>query len=279
MEKIKIAVIGAGMMGRAIISGIIKNRILSPESIFPSDIDPQKTQALHDELRTSLTASNTEAIKNAAIVLIAVKPQYLQAVLDELKGKIVPESLVISIVAGVAVQRFIDGLGHSRIVRVMPNTPAQIGEGVSGWYASADVSIEQKKFTGKILSGLGLAVPFDQESDLDLVTAVSGSGPAYVFLFIEAMIDTAVHMGLPRKTAEKIVIQTVKGSAAYLEKRGDHPAVLRNEVTSPGGTTAEALFYLEKEGLRSAVSQAMWACFDRTVEIGEGKPRRKGPSV
>ncbi len=161
----------------------------------------------------------------------------------------------------------------------MPNTPAQIGEGVSGWYASADVSIEQKKFTGKILSGLGLAVPFDQESDLDLVTAVSGSGPAYVFLFIEAMIDTAVHMGLPRKTAEKIVIQTVKGSAAYLEKRGDHPAVLRNEVTSPGGTTAEALFYLEKEGLRSAVSQAMWACFDRTVEIGEGKPCRKGPSV
>ncbi|MHC1771092.1 MAG: pyrroline-5-carboxylate reductase [Flexilinea sp.] len=279
MEKIKIAVIGTGMMGRAIISGIIKNGILLPESIFPSDIDPKKAQALHDELGTSLTTSNVEAIENASIVLIAVKPQYLQTVLDELKGKISPESLIISIVAGVPVQRLIDGLEHASVVRVMPNTPAQIGEGVSGWYATADVSMEQKELTGRILSGLGLVMLFDKESDLDLVTAVSGSGPAYVFLFIEAMIDTAVHMGLPRKTAEKIVIQTVKGSAAYLENRGDHPAVLRNEVTSPGGTTAEALFCLEKEGLRTAVSRAMWACFDRTVEIGEGKLRRKGPSV
>ncbi len=279
MDKMKMAVIGSGMMGRAIITGIIKNQILNPETIFVSDIDPEKIKELHDELHVSTAGSNVECVKGADLVLIAVKPQYLQPVLDELYGKIKSESLIISIVAGVPIQRFIDGLGNQKIVRVMPNTPAQILEGVSGWYTSPEVNSEQKVLVEKILSGLGMAIPFSKESDLDQVAAISGSGPAYVFLFMEAMIDTAVHMGFPRKIAEKLVTQTVRGSVNYFEKRGEHPAVLRNEVTSPGGTTAEALYYMEKEGLRHAVSSGMWACLNRTVELRENQPRQKGPTA
>ncbi|GAP41620.1 pyrroline-5-carboxylate reductase [Flexilinea flocculi] len=279
MENMKMAIIGSGMMGRAIITGIIQNQIFNPETIFVSDVDPEKTKALHEELGVSTAISNTECVEGADIVLIAVKPQFLQPVLDELHGKINSESLIISIVAGVPIQRFVDGLGNQKIVRVMPNTPAQILEGMSGWFTSAEVSSDQKRLVEKILSGLGLAIYFDKESDLDQVAAVSGSGPAYVFLFMEAMIDTAVHMGFPRKIAEKLVIQTVRGSADYFERRGVHPAVLRNEVTSPGGTTAEALYYMEKEGLRHAVSSGMWACLNRTIELRENLPRQKGPTV
>ncbi|NMB94177.1 MAG: pyrroline-5-carboxylate reductase, partial [Flexilinea flocculi] len=189
MENMKMAIIGSGMMGRAIITGIIQNQIFNPETIFVSDVDPEKTKALHEELGVSTAISNTECVEGADIVLIAVKPQFLQPVLDELHGKINSESLIISIVAGVPIQRFVDGLGNQKIVRVMPNTPAQILEGVSGWFTSAEVSSDQKRLVEKILSGLGLAIYFDKESDLDQVAAVSGSGPAYVFLFMEAMID------------------------------------------------------------------------------------------
>ncbi len=277
MSQKELAVIGTGMMGQAILSGLIQKEVFSPASIVVSDPDGQKTGRLQSDWGVSVADSNPDAVAGAKIVLLAVKPQFLKSVMRVLKGKLSPESLLISIITGVSVETLRDGLEHDAIIRVMPNTPAQTGDGISGWYAAAEVTIQQKEQAAKILSALGPAVLFEKESDLDIVTAVSGSGPAYVFLFIEAMVDAGVQMGLSRAVAQELVVQTVKGSAAYLEKRAAHPAVLRNEVTSPGGTTAEALFFLEQGGLRSTVARAMWACYERSVALGEGQSHRKGP--
>ena len=176
---------------------------------------------------------------------------------------------MLSIVAGVPVSRYLDDLDIDRVVRSMPNTPAQIGEGVCGWFATDAVTPEQKSLAQEILSALGMQFEVTRESDLDLVTAVSGSGPAYVYLFIESMIDAAVQLGLPRALSEKIVLQTVSGSADYMKKAGKHPVILKNEVTSPGGTTAAALAAMEKEGLRTAVTEGMIACLQKTKELGK----------
>lgn len=265
----KLAVIGAGMMGSAIIKGIIRNKILTPQDIFISDPDTEKTGQLHMTLGVNTAGSNETAVKDAEIVLIAVKPQFLDGALCTIKENISPEAMIMTIVAGVPVSWYLHTLDVKRVVRVMPNTPAQVGEGVCGWYATDAVSPEQKEMAEKILSALGVQFEVKRESDLDLVTAVSGSGPAYVYLFIESMVDTAVQMGLPRPLSQKIVLQTVLGSAAYMKAAGKHPVILKNEVTSPGGTTAAALAAMEKEGLRTAVAEGMLACLAKTIELGK----------
>lgn len=265
----KFAVIGAGMMGSAIITGVIEKKVLAPEEITISDPDTAKTENLCAKLGVVSAGSNAEAVKGADAVLIAVKPQFLGGALEELKGNLSPDALVMSIVAGVPISRYSETLGTGRVIRVMPNTPAQVGEGVCGWFAADAVSGEQKVFGENILSALGLAFEVKRESDLNLVTAVSGSGPAYVFLFIEAMTDAAVQLGLPRPLAQKIVLQTVYGSAAYMKQTGKHPVILKNEVTSPGGTTAAALWMMEKEGLRTALTDGMIACLEKTIELGK----------
>ena len=265
----KFALIGAGMMGSAIVTGIVNNKVLDAGEIFISDPDTERTEKLHERLGVNIAASNADAVKNADAVLMAVKPQFLDGALQSIKQAISPEILVISIVAGVPVSRYTDTLDVHRVVRVMPNTPAQIGEGVCGWYAADAVTPEQKTLAKNILSVLGMQFEVKRETDLDLITAVSGSGPAYVYLFIESMIDAAVQMGLPRPLSEKIVLQTVYGSAAYMKNAGKHPVILKNEVTSPGGTTAAALAAMEKYGLRTAVTEGMIACLDTTRELGK----------
>jgi pyrroline-5-carboxylate reductase len=164
-------------------------------------------------------------------------------------------------------------LGHAAIVRAMPNTPAQIGEGITVWAAS-DASTEAHKSTARrMLASLGTEVYAEDEDDLDMATAVSGTGPAYVYLFMEAMVDAGVHLGFPRRIAEQLVVQTVRGSVAYYAHSPRHLARLRNQVTSPGGTTAAALYYLEKAGLRTALSRAIWAAYERSVQLGKGRKR------
>jgi pyrroline-5-carboxylate reductase len=154
----------------------------------------------------------------------------------------------------------------------MPNTPAQIGEGITVWTASASVSEGQKETARAILSALGEEIFVEDENYLDMATALSGTGPAYVFLFMEALIDAGVHMGFPRRIAEQLVVQTLRGSVDYYQKAEHHPAGLRNQVTSPGGTSAEALYYLEKAGFRTAISRAVWAAYQRSLELGKEKP-------
>jgi pyrroline-5-carboxylate reductase len=174
-------------------------------------------------------------------------------------------------VAGASIQKIGRALKHQAVVRSMPNTPGQIGEGITVWTASARTSQEQREMAQQILGALGEEVFVEDESYLDMATALSGSGPAYVFLFTEALIDAGVHMGFPRRIAEQLVLQTIKGSVAYYHHAERHPATLRNQVTSPGGTSAEALYYLEKAGFRTALSRAIWAAYQRSLELGKEK--------
>ena len=265
----KIAVIGAGMMGSAIITGVVKNEVLDPEDIYISDPDTEKVKRLQALLGTNPAASNAEAVEGADVILIAVKPQFLADAMHSVRDIVSDEALVMTIVAGVPVSYYLHELDVKRVVRIMPNTPAQVGEGVCAWFATDGVSIAQKELVQKILASLGVEFEVKRETDLDLVTAVSGSGPAYVYLFIESMVDAAVQMGLPRPLSEKIVLQTVYGSAAYMKHAEKHPVILKNEVTSPGGTTAAALAAMEKEGLRTAVTEGMLACLRKTIELGK----------
>ena len=265
----KFACIGTGMMGNAIVSGIVRNGIIPAENIVLSNATFSKAEALAKKIGASAVASNIEAVKDADIILLAVKPQFLGDVLTEIKGSIDPNALILSVIAGVPIERYQNELDHEYIIRVMPNTPARIGQGMCAWYATDSVTERQKEITIQILSALGEQSEVKRESMLEVVTAVSGSGPAYVYLFMEAMMDAAVLMGMPRPEAEKYVLQTVIGSAEYLKASGAHPAVLRNEVTSPAGTTAEALAVMEREGLRSAVSDGMRACLERAKALGK----------
>ena len=265
----KMTVIGSGMMGSAIVSGIVKKGILPAGEICISDPDTGKVQELQQKLGVSAAASNREAAEKADLVLLAVKPQFLSDVLSELKGHISENTLLLSIVAGVPIDRYVHDLDCQHVVRIMPNTPAQIGEGMCAWYATEMVNPEQKALVQKILGALGVQMQVTNEHMLDMVTAISGSGPAYVYLFLEAMIDAGVQLGLPRKTAETLTLQTVIGSARYMQVREAHPAVLRNEVTSPAGTTAEALHVMESEGFRTALADGILACYDRTMELGK----------
>jgi pyrroline-5-carboxylate reductase len=188
-----------------------------------------------------------------------------------LMGKLSPNTLVISIIAGATIEKLRVGLKHNIVVRSMPNTPAQIGEGITVWTISPDVTNEQFNLAKTILGAMGDEVFVKDENYLDMATALSGTGPAYVFLFMESMVDAGVHLGFPRRIAEQLVAQTVRGSVDYYLKRSEpvHLARLRNEVTSPGGTSAAALYYLEKAGFRTAVSRAVWAAFERTKDLGK----------
>jgi len=201
---------------------------------------------------------------------LSVKPQKLISSVKNIKGQLKEHALVLSIVAGMPIELLQNELDHSCVIRAMPNTPAQIGQGITVWTTSNDVTEEQKELARNILSALGEEVFVEEEYFLDMATALSGTGPAYVFLFMEALIDAGVHLGFPRRVSEKLVLQTMQGSTEYYKTKKDHPAHLRNEVTSPGGTSAAAIYYLEKAGFRTALSRSVWAAYERSRELGEG---------
>jgi len=207
------------------------------------------------------------AARGADIVLLAVKPQMLPGVMTELRGSLLADQLVISIIAGASTAAIGDGLQHTAVVRSMPNTPAQIGEGVTVWYATESVDQRRRQQVRTILGALGREFEVHDERQVAMATAVSGTGPTYIFLFIEALTDAAVHLGFPRHVARELVLDTMSGSADFALQSGKHVAELRDMVTSPGGTSAEALYELEKGRLRTVVSDAVWAAFERTLEL------------
>jgi pyrroline-5-carboxylate reductase len=268
----KIAFIGPGAMGEAMIAGVIRKQLAEPAALTAAGPRAERLEQLREAYGIQVTLENAEAAAQADVVILSVKPQRLDKVLLGLRGSIRPGALVLSIVAGASIKRLISGLHHPIVVRSMPNTPAQIGEGITVWTISPDVSEEQQEMTRQILGALGEQVYVEEETYLDMATALSGTGPAYVFLFMEAMVDAGVHLGFPRRIAEQLVAQTVRGSVDYYTRRDDpvHLARLRNEVTSPGGTTATALYYLEKAGFRTAISRAVWAAYERSIELGRG---------
>ena len=269
----RIAFIGSGIMAEAMITGLLRQEVTSADCIVASGPRVERGDYLSEKYGVGVTTGNREALKEAGIVVLSVKPQMLAAVISDLRGLIPPEALVLSIVAGAKIATIEQGLGHKAIVRSMPNTPAQIGEGITVWTASEAVSEEQLEHARTILTALGEEIWVDDEDYLDMATALSGTGPAYVFLFLEAMVDAGVHLGFPRYIAEKLVIQTLRGSVEYVRQAPDHLARLRNQVTSPGGTSAEALYFLERAGFRTALSRAIWAAYQRSLTLGEGKKK------
>ena len=267
----KIAFIGPGVMAEAMIAGLLNKKLAKPENITAAGPREERVKELGKKYGIKSTNDNSSAASHVEVVVLSVKPQRLSEVMKGLKG-IRPDALVLSIIAGANIKKISTGLKHKAVVRSMPNTPGQIGEGITVWTSSKDVTEDQQETARAILGALGDEVFVEDESYLDMATALSGSGPAYVFLFTEALIDAGVHMGFPRRIAEQLVLQTIKGSASFYHQAGRHPATLRNQVTSPGGTSAEALYYLEKAGFRTAISRAVWAAYQRSLELGKEKP-------
>ena len=273
LSNTRIAFIGSGAMAEAMVSGLLAQKLVDPHSITASGPRTERGTALHIKFDINVTTDNRAAVAQADIVVLSFKPQMLPRVMPELKGHIRPDALVLSIIAGARVKNLAQGLAHAGIVRSMPNTPAQIGQGITVWTASPEVPETLRRQAELVLGACGAQVFVDDEDYLDMATAVSGNGPAYVFLFLEALTDAAVHLGFSRHLAEQLVLQTVKGSVEYVIQSPQHLARLRNQVTSPGGTSAEALYYLEKAGIRTALSRAVWAGYQRSVQLGKGKKR------
>ncbi|MFZ3069697.1 MAG: pyrroline-5-carboxylate reductase [Anaerolineaceae bacterium] len=270
-QNSKFAIIGPGVMGRAIAFSLIHTGGIDPQNITLAGPNPAKLEQLSGELGVCAQIDNAEAAHSADVVILSVKPQRLEQVSKSLKGSLGEDALVISILADVSTATLIEKLGTQRVIRAMPNTPAQIGMGITVWTKTPQVNEDEKNLAAQIIRTLGNEIFVEDESYLDMATALSGTGPAYVFLFMEAMIDAGVHMGFPRRMAEQLVVQTIRGSTEFYERNHEHPAQLRNDVTSPGGTSAEALYYLEKAGFRTAISRAIWAAYQRSKELGEGK--------
>ncbi len=264
----KIAFIGGGNMGEAMLSAILDKGLSAPTDISVSDISQARCQQLKQRYGITITNDNRAAIKDRQVVVLAIKPQNLAEVMAELSGRLDSTQLVLSIIAGVSIETLCRGLNHSSVVRVMPNTPAQIGEGISVWAATAEVTEQQRTRVAAILEAIGKEIYVDDERYLDMATAVSGSGPAYFFLFVEVLVEAAVDIGLDHDIAQELVLQTMLGSGHLIQKSGTPPAELRRMVTSPGGTTAEALLELDRGGFADLVKRAVNAAYDKARRLG-----------
>lgn len=271
LKDLRISVIGPGAMGEAIIGGLLRKELVAPEQILASDPHEDRLREVQARHGVHTNQDNLAAARWGQIVIFAVKPQQLKRVLQPLRGTLHDDALVISVVAGATIGTFAAALEHPAIVRSMPNTPAMIGEGMIVWTAAPEVSEVQRGWAGTVLGALGKTEFVDTEGYLDMATAINGTGPAYFFLMMEAMIDAGVHLGLSRRLSEELVMQTMLGSARYAIQSGLHPAQLRNAVTSPGGTTAAALSELERGGMRTVLADAIWAAYRRSVDLGKAQ--------
>ncbi len=266
-----ISFIGSGTMAESMIRGLVSQEIVVPEQIIAAGPRPGRGEKLHKKHGVNVTTVNKTAAEEGHVVILSVKPQVLKEILPDVRGHLRRQDLVISILAGTPISQIVDGLTHAAVVRAMPNTPAQIGQGITVWTSTPEVGDKRNQQAQMILASLGQELYVDDEDYLDMATALSGTGPAYVFLLMEAMIDAGVHMGFSRRIATQLVFQTMRGSVDYAERSGKHVAELRNQVTSPGGTTAEALYHMEKGGLRTVISRGIWAAYQRSVALGRGK--------
>jgi pyrroline-5-carboxylate reductase len=268
-KHMKLGFIGGGVMAEAIIAGVIDSRLEA--GIAVGEPVAARRETLSKLRGITVTGDNCEAISGADIAVLSVKPQQFDSVAESIKGELKPEQTVLSIMAGVKMHSIGLKLDHRRLIRVMPNTPAQVRQGISAWTASSEVPADVVEFTGKMLRALGDELKFSDERYVDMATALSASGPGYVFTFIESLTDAGVKMGLPLHVARHLATQTVLGSAALAKETKKHPAELRNMVTSPGGTTAAGLHALEEGAFRATVVNAVEAAYRRGEELSKGK--------
>ncbi len=265
---LKISFVGGGKMAEAIVSGIVQSKLVSPSQILVSEPVEARRLELRSNYSIEVTDNNLEVSKQQGLLFLAVKPQNLKEVCDEINGNIHTETSIISIVAGANLDSIKAYTNHSNIVRVMPNTPAQISEGMAVWTAFPEVSSSTLSVIEEILDTLGKQFFVKEEKYLDMSTALSASGPAYVFMFIESLIDAGVYLGMPREMARKLTLQTLLGSTKFVENTGKHPAELKDMVTSPAGTTIEAILSLENDNFRASVINGVVAAYERSLELG-----------
>ncbi|MGB8508663.1 MAG: pyrroline-5-carboxylate reductase [Pyrinomonadaceae bacterium] len=289
----RLAFVGCGVMAEAMIAGLLRRELVRPSQIAGSHPRANRRDELRERYAIHVFESNREAVtagddrtdggddettangdKRAAeggVVVLAVKPQRLGGVLHELRGALAPGQLVLSIVAGAQSETMAAELLHPSIVRAMPNTPAQIGRGMTAWTATAQVTEAQHGMVRALLGALGREMYVETERMIDMATALSATGPTYIFMMMEALVDAGVHMGFSRHVSQELVTQTMLGSVLFAQETHKHPAELRNMVTSPGGTSAEAIYQMEKGGLRTVLSKAVYAAFQRAVALGARK--------
>jgi pyrroline-5-carboxylate reductase len=279
LSNCRLGFIGCGVMAEAIITGLLRRKMVGPDQIVGSHPRLARREEMHVKYGVEMFEGNRDAVSatypeepdESSLIVLAVKPQRLYRVLEELKGALVKEQLVISIVAGAKIETIAEELLHASVVRTMPNTPAQIGEGVTVWTASEAVSDKQERQVCAMLDALGKSVHVENDRQIDMATALSATGPTYIFMVMEALIDAGVHLGFSRHVAEELVHQTLLGSVLFARESHKHPAELRNMVTSPGGTSAEAIYQMEKGSLRTILSKAVWAAFQRAESLGKHK--------
>jgi pyrroline-5-carboxylate reductase len=284
LENARLAFIGCGVMAEAIIAGMLRKQLVKPAQIVGSHPRAARRDELSAKYGLRMFESNREAAlaaypaengsETSSLIILAVKPQRLMKILHELKGSIHEAQLVVSIVAGARMETIARELLHPAIVRTMPNTPAQIGEGMTAWTATPEVTDAQQREVCAMLAALGKTIRVENERQIDMATALSATGPTYIFLVMEALVDAGVHLGFSRHVAEELVQQTMLGSVLFAMESHKHPAELRNMVTSPGGTSAEAIYQIEKGSLRTVLSKAVWAAYQRALALGgkQGRP-------
>lgn len=265
----RIGIIGGGFMGEAFLRGLLRAEVAPPSDIAVAEVVPaRRTQLSEHGIRVTDDAES--ACIGASAIILAVKPTDLVTVAESLAGKFSKDAVLISIAAGTRLEEVRRATGHRSVVRIMPSLPAAIGQGGAVFYAAPEVTPEQRERVALIAGAVATGVvEVHSDDEIDLATAVHGSGPGYVYLFIEAMIDAAVRQGMKRADASRLVLATVQGAAQYAIETGQHPAALRNAVTSPGGTTAAGIAELEAAGFRTAIDSAIDAAYERARDLGE----------
>jgi pyrroline-5-carboxylate reductase len=281
LSDVKLSFIGCGVMAEAIIAGLLRKDLVKREQIVASHPRQQRRKELVEKYGICVVEKNAEAVKKIAEsersnVFLCVKPQRVKYVLDDLKGFVLPHQLVVSIIAGVKIDTISKGLGVGKVVRAMPNTPSQIGAGMTAWTCSEKVTEAEKQNVKALLSALGKEIYVETENMIDMATSISATGPTYIFLVMEALTDAGVHLGFSREIAKELVQEMMLGSVLFAMESHKHPAELRNMVTSPGGTSAEAIYQMEKGGLRTVLSKAVYAAYRRAVELGEKLAKENG---
>jgi pyrroline-5-carboxylate reductase len=269
MKGKKISIIGGGNMAEAMLKGLLKKKIVTPKQVLVSEPRDERTRFLSQTYRVQVTSDNKAAVRFGEIIILAVKPQIMKGVLQEIAGELTSKQLIISIAAGITIAFIASQIGKDkRIVRTMPNSPSQIGEGAIALCGGGKATPQDIRNAGELFAAIGATV-IVPEAHMDAVTGLSGSGPAYIFLIIEALTDGGVKMGLPRDVAQSLVLQTVIGSARMVVETGDHPVKLKDMVTSPGGTTIAGLHVLEEKGVRGALINAVTAASERSRALSQ----------
>jgi pyrroline-5-carboxylate reductase len=276
LSNTKLAFVGCGVMAESMIAGLLRKKLVAPEQIAASHPRANRRDELNAKYKIEVFESNAEAVEGIrenenSIVALCVKPQRLGGVLHELKNTVSANQIVFSIVAGAKIETFVEELSNDKIVRAMPNTPSQIGAGITAWTCTENISDHERANVKRLLTALGKELYVETENMIDMATSLSATGPTYVFMVMEALTDAGVHLGFSRDMSKELVQETMLGAVLFAMESHKHPAELRNMVTSPGGTSADAIYQMEKGGLRTVLSKAVYAAYQRAVALGRKK--------